>query len=198
MHPARTFVWQDDAESRAFVATQGFAQISIAVDGVPMCAHALLSAGDDGSFRFHLARANPLVALLDGRAVLATVVGEHGYISPDWYGSDDQVPTWNYRLVEIRGQARRLDEVALRAQVDALSAAQEARLSPKQPWTSDKMSPGRIEAMLRAIVGFAIEAPVLSGCAKLGQNKTQDERAGAMAGLRASGNAALADAMETL
>jgi transcriptional regulator len=195
MHPNSTFAWADDAAMRAFAATQSFAQISIAVDGVPMCAHAPMSVAGDGSFRFHLARANPLVALLDGRSVLATVVGEHGYISPDWYGTDDQVPTWDYRLVEIRGPARRLDDTELRAQVDALSATQEARLVPKLPWTSEKMTPGRLEAMLRAIVGFSIETPVLHGCAKLGQNKGATERAGAIAGLRGSGDHSLADAM---
>jgi transcriptional regulator len=128
--------------------------------------------------------------------VIAAVLGDHAYISPDWYGSEDQVPTWNYRLVEISGEVRRLDEAELMEQLDCLSAAQEARLAPKDPWTSAKMSPARMAAMLKAIVGFAIDRPVLRGMAKLGQNKRPEERAGAIAALRARGDTRMADAME--
>jgi transcriptional regulator len=133
---------------------------------------------------------------LDGRPVLATIVGEQGYVSPDWYGTADQVPTWNYRIVEIEGVARRLDEDALVGQLDDLSAAQEALLAPKAPWTRDKMAPARFVAMTKAIVGFAIAHSEMRGVAKLGQNKTASEFAGALAGLRASGRGDLAAAME--
>jgi transcriptional regulator len=196
MHLHPRFAWTDEAAMRAFVGAQSFAQISIAVDGRIECAHAPLSEGQDGSFQLHLARTNPLTPLLDGASVLATVTGPSAYISPDWYGSADQVPTWNYRLVEIRGTARRLSEPELRAQVDCLSAAQEARLLPKAPWTSGKMTPAHLDALVRAITGFAIEAPSLRGIAKLGQNKSAVERNGAITALRAIGQHQAADAME--
>ncbi len=48
------------------------------------------------------------------------------------------------------------------------------------------MTPGRAaETMLRAIVCFEIEVTAWRGTAKLGQNKSVAERAGAVAGLRA-------------
>jgi transcriptional regulator len=36
-----------------------------------------------------------------GAAVPSTLIvnGVDGYISPDWYGIDGQVPTWNYVTV---------------------------------------------------------------------------------------------------
>lgn len=183
---------------RAFVQRASFAQIIVAADGRPMTAQAPVVIAPDGSVRFHLARANPLVPLLDGAPVLASVTGLHFYVSPDWYGSADQVPTWNYELVEIEGVCRRLDEPAVRDQIDRLSAAQEAELAPKPAWTAAKMDPARLAAMLRAIVGFAIDAPSFNGRLKLGQNKTDAERRGAIAGLRAIGKQAEADAMEAL
>ena len=191
MHPSRAFAWEDAGELRAFVAAMSFAQISAAIDGRVMTAQAPLAVCADGAIAFHLARANPLVPHLDGAELVAAVLGEHAYISPDWYGTADQVPTWNYRLVEITGRARRLDESALRPLLDTLSATHEARLAPKQPWTADKMDPARLAAMLKAIVGFAIDAPMLRGIQKLGQNKKPEERAGAVAALGQHAMAAL-------
>jgi transcriptional regulator len=198
MHPNARFAWTDAAEMQAFVDQAAFAQIVVVADGRPVAAQAPLIVAPDGSVRFHLARANPLVPLLDGAAVLASVTGTHFYVSPDWYGTDDQVPTWNYRMVEIEGVARRLDEPDLRTLLDQLSAAQEAQLAPKPAWTAAKMDQRKLDMMLRAIVGFAIDAPVFAGRIKMGQNKTEAERRGAIAGLRAIGRHAEADAMEAL
>jgi transcriptional regulator len=196
MHPNRAFAWGEQEALRTFVAHHAFAQICACVEGSPLTAQAPLAVHDDGSIRFHLARANPLVPHLDGADLVAAVLGENAYISPDWYGTEDQVPTWNYRLVEISGRARRLGEAELIDQLDRLSAAQEARLAPKTPWTSAKLDPARMAAMLKAIVGFSIDAPVLRGTAKLGQNKKPEERAGAIAALRALGDEQMANEME--
>ena len=196
MHPNRAFAWDDEAVLRAFVADHAFAQICTSVDGAPLTAQAPLAVHPDGSIRFHLARGNAMVPHLDGAVLVAMVWGEDAYISPDWYGTDDQVPTWNYQLVEVHGRAHRLDQAGLIEQLDTLSAAQEARLAPKPAWTSAKMDPMRMAAMAKAIVGFAIDAPVLRGIAKLGQNKRPEEVAGAVNALRALGNDRMANRME--
>jgi transcriptional regulator len=127
---------------------------------------------DGRRLRFHLARSNPVTpALLDGAAAVAAVPGADAYISPDWYGIDDQVPTWNYQSVEAEGPVATLDEDGLIRLLDDLSAHFEGRLAPKPPWTRAKMSPGRFEAMLPAIVGFEMTAVRLEGVSKLSQNK---------------------------
>lgn len=198
MHPNSRFRWDDEAAMRDFVQRASFAQIAIAVDGRPLTAQAPLVIAPDGSVRFHLARANQLVPMLDGAPVLASVMGTHFYVSPDWYGTEDQVPTWNYELVEIEGIARRLDEPDLRDLLDQLSAAQEAQLAPKPAWTAAKMDPKKLDMMLRAITGFSIDAPRLKGAIKMGQNKSEAERRGAIAALRAIGKPVEADAMEGL
>jgi len=198
MHPSSKFAWGDTAEMRAFVTEAAFAQIVIVAEGKPLSAQAPLVIAPDGSVRFHLARANRLTALLDGATVLASVVGTHFYVSPDWYGTEDQVPTWNYRLVEVEGVARRLDEAELRDLLDRLSAAQEVQLAPKPTWTTGKMDPGKLDLMIRAIAGFAIEDPKLSGALKMGQNKLEAERRGVIAALRTLGKQAEADEMEAL
>ena len=106
------------------------------------------------------------------------------------------MPTWNYRLVEIEGVARRLDEPELRDTLDRLSAAQERLLAPKPAWTSAKMNPDQLDRMVGAIVGFAIEQPRLSGAVKMGQAKNDTDARNVIAALRALGRHAEADEAE--
>jgi transcriptional regulator len=190
MHPNRSFAWEDREAMLAFVGDVAFA--TIAAEG-PVMVHApVLVAGSD-RLRFHIARGNR--AKLDGRRAIVSVLGPDGYISPDWYGTDDQVPTWNYLAVEAEGPLRRLDEAELADLLDGLSAAHEARLAPKKQWTRAKMAPGRFEGMLKAIIGYELAIEALRGTRKLGQHKDEAARRGAAAGL-APFNPALAALME--
>jgi transcriptional regulator len=178
MHPNRAFAWEDRDEMLGFVA--GIAFCTIAADG-PTIAHAPVIVAPPDRIRFHLARGNR--ARLDGRRAIVSCLGADAYVSPDWYGTPDQVPTWNYLAVEAEGPLRRLDEAELAALLDDLSAAHEARLAPKASWTRAKMSPGRFEAMLRAITGYELLIEALRGTRKLGQHKSGAERQGAADGL---------------
>lgn len=142
-----------------------------------------------GRLRFHLARSNPAAAMA-GRSVHVSFLGVHTYISPDWYRSHDMVPTWNYIAIEARGIARALDEAGLRNLLDDLSTDAEAKLAPKQPWTSGKVSADRMTMLLRAISGFEVVLEGLDGKFKLSQEKSDSDFDGALAGLLARDDAA--------
>ncbi len=183
MHPNRAFHWQDEGEMLAFVGEVSFA--TICVDG-PAVVHAPVLVTETGHLRFHVSGANLALQRLDKARAIASVTGPDFYVSPDWYGTPDQVPTWNYLAVEAEGPLRRLDETELASQLDELSAIQEARLAPKPPWTRAKMAPGRFEAMLKAIIGFELRVEALRGTRKLGQHKGAEQRervADALAGV---------------
>lgn len=105
------------------------------------------------------------------------------------------MPTWNYVAVHLVGEARLTDEDGFRDLLDRLSAHFEARLLPKKPWTSDKMTDGVMERMMRGIVPCVMQVSDLQSTWKLGQNKTEDARVGAAQGLEGQGNAALANLM---
>jgi transcriptional regulator len=164
----------------AFLADIAFC--TICVEG-PALAHAPVIVAGPDRIRFHLSRGNSAAAAMDGSRAIVSCLGPDAYISPDWYGSPDQVPTWNYLAVEAEGPLRRLDEAELARLLDDLSAAHEARLAPKPAWTRAKMIPGRFEAMLNAIIGYELQIEDLRGTRKLGQNKKQEERIGAAEGL---------------
>jgi len=71
-----------------------------------------------------------------------------------------------------------------------LSAQEEAKLLPKQPWLIDKVPPERAEALLNGIVGFSLSFERLEGKFKLSQDKKPEDFAGVIAGLEARGDAA--------
>lgn len=177
------------------VAAIGFAHLFVATPAGPMVAHAPLTRHDD-RLRFHLARYNRLHRYLDGATVLASVAGPDGYISPNWYDRPgNQVPTWNYEAIELDGVARAMPEGMLLDQLDTLADRFEPRPGP---WTRAKTDPAAIATMLRAIEDFEIEVTAIRGTTKLSQNKAAADRAGVVAGLRARGETALADAMAAL
>ena len=191
MHPNPAFR-PDQATLLARAARIGFAHLFVATPAGPMVAHAPVTLHGT-ELRFHLASANRLHAHLDGAAVLASIAGPEGYVSPNWYARPgNQVPTWNYETIEIEGIARALSEPALLDQLDALADLHEPR---PNPWTRAKADPVAIAAMLRAIRGFALEPTAIRGTTKLSQNKAAADRAGVIAGLATQGNAALASAM---
>jgi len=159
----------------------------------------LVNEGDGAVLRAHLSRANPQLADLDGADCLVVFQGPHAYVSPSWYATKEEtgkvVPTWNYIIVQVRGQARRIDESAwLRAQVEALTQVREQGFA--SPWSADDAPADYIAAQLRGIVGVEIPVMQMDGKWKLSQNRAEKDREGVVAGLAAQGDADLAAAME--
>ena len=197
MHPNPAFRRVDAAQSLALVRARSFGILVAQGAEGPLASHIPFMLSDDGSVvEFHLVRNSAMArTIADGAPVRLIVDGPEGYISPDWYGVADQVPTWNYVAVHLVGEARLSDEDGFRDLLHRLSAHFEARLLPKKPWTSDKMTEGVMERMMRGIVPCVMHVSDLQSTWKLGQNKTEDARAGAALGLEWQGNAELAKLM---
>ena len=193
MHRPKAFAVDDVAALHRFIREQPFGTIAVALDGAVVFAYApvVLDAGNAlGSVRFHLAANNPLAGVQEGTRMHISFAGPNAYVSPDWYASHGLVPTWNYIAVEGEGYARFLNAEELRALLTDLSAEQEAKLSPKTPWTVDKVPPDRLAALTSAIVGISVLFEKLEGKFKLSQDKSPQDIAGVMAGLEGRGGAA--------
>jgi transcriptional regulator len=183
---------QDRAASLAFAEQRGFGMVC-AWNGARPIASSLpfyLSHAEAGTLQalFHVARGNPLAKLADGtRSWLLAVNGPDAYVSADWYVSSDQVPTWLYQSVHLTGPVRVLSDEELAVQIDALSAKFENWLLPKKPWSSAKMTPARLEAMKKAIIGLVMTVEEVEGSFKLNQHKSEPDYA-AVAGALAERN----------
>ena len=188
MHPNPAFRQTPTEDNLAFARGRGFGVLSVNGDHGPVLAHVPFLLSDDGSFAdLHLARSNGVIAAgLPAKAVLA-VQGPDGYVSPDWYGVADQVPTWNYIAVHLRGELVQLPPEALEPHLNALSEKFEERLLPKPVWRPAKMSDGVMARMMRMILPFRLTITTTEGTWKLGQNKTPAARAGVIAAMTALG-----------
>ncbi|HEY1708431.1 MAG TPA: FMN-binding negative transcriptional regulator [Rhizomicrobium sp.] len=164
-----------------------FATIATQVNGAIEFAYAPvvldLAEGPRGGVRYHLARGNTLAALEDGARVKLSFIATDAYVSPDWYRALVTVPTWNYIAVEGEGVVKRTSRKDLLRLVVDLSAQEEAKLYPKEPWQIAKLPDARVEALLNGIAGFSVAFETLHGKFKLSQDKKPEDIQGVIAGL---------------
>lgn len=196
----------DRATCLAFAAARGFG-LACAHDGDKPIASMVpfhIEYGSDGAplLCFHLARHNPLIGHADDvTSWLFAVSDADAYVSPDWYVSPDQVPTWLYRSVHMTGTVRIMTGLQLFDHLDQASARFESDLVPKKPWTVGKMSPGRREAMMKAIVGLVMTVEDVEGSFKLNQHKSDADHVAvtrALALQTSAGAGILSAAMRTM
>ena len=194
MHPNPIFRQQGDVEALAAARQMGFGVLTCVVEGEILASHVpfVLGEAERPKAQLHLVRSNPIArSLAAGECIkaLLAVSGPHAYISPDWYGAADQVPTWNYQAVHLRGQLVALPDEGIEESVAALSERFEGLLaaqSGKALWTLDKMTRKTLEGMLRAIRPFELVVETVESTSKFGQNKTPEQRQGAAQGLKNS------------
>lgn len=199
MHTNPAYRKASEERARDVARQRGFGVLTVATaDGI-LASHVPFLL-DETTVAAHLARGNPIVRRLkDGLAEsLLIVSGPDGYISPDWYGMPDQVPTWNYVAVHIRGSLRLLPDEALRPHLECLSAANEARLAPKRPWTMDKMTDGIAERMMRMIVPVEMTVASVESTFKFSQNKTDEARLAAADAVELGAGQELAELAEMM
>lgn len=186
MHPNPVFHTKEAQENLKFAMARSFGTLTTNGSNGPLISHVpFLIEGD--KIGLHLVRSNPIARALRDQTLPActAVIGPDSYISPDWYGVDDQVPTWNYIAVHLRGTLELRPQEELQDLLDRQSAHFEQQLAGKAPWTTDKMSEGVMDKMMRAIVPCRMQIEAIDGTWKLNQNKPDEVR------LRA------ADAVET-
>ncbi|MGO8958350.1 MAG: FMN-binding negative transcriptional regulator [Streptosporangiaceae bacterium] len=141
---------------------------------------------------------------LPGAQALAIVHGPQAYISPAWYEAKAQhgrvVPTWNYEAVHLTGTVTFHQDVEwLRELVTKLTRLHED--GREHPWAVTDAPPDYIDGQLRAIVGVELTITSVEAKQKLSQNRSELDRVGVIAGLRAErgpGPAAIADRMAAI
>jgi transcriptional regulator len=187
MHPNAAFAWTDREAMLDFVARHAFAHIFSSGSAGLAVVHAPLLVTSAGTLQFHTSRRNRAAHQLAGNRLLVSMVGREAYQSANWYESMDQVPTWHYESVEIEGPARALSDEDLVGLLDGLSDIFEVRHSPAKPWTRSKMTPGRVEAMTQAIIGFEIDPVEFRGTRKFNQHKNDADTHATIAGQTGAG-----------
>jgi transcriptional regulator len=190
MYVPRHFSIDDQQAMIEFMRRNSFALLTTCAEDGPFVSHLPLlhvDGGAHGRLVGHMARANPQWRhFASGKPALVVFWGPHAYISPSWYDTQNQVPTWNYQTVHAYGSARIVeaqDEVlaTLRTLADTFESGFDA------PWRMDGLPDGLAAGMTRGIVAFEISIERLEGKAKLSQNKSVKDRQNAAEKLEALG-----------
>jgi len=189
MHPNPAFRAEDRARHIAFARDRAFGLLALSTEGAPLLSHVPFLLDEGGEVAgLHLVRSNPILReLKQPRTARIAVSGADGYISPDWYGIADQVPTWNYVAVHLTGTLETLPQDELVDLLERQSADYEARLQPKPPWVVDKMSTDALNRMMRMIVPCRMRIDDIQGTWKLNQNKPEAVRLSAAEQVAAGG-----------
>lgn len=201
MYVPEHFRETDPAEIAAVMEAAPLACI-VANTGAGLVAnHLPVMAGAGGALIGHVALANDMHRIVaEGQEVLVIFRGEQGYVSPNFYPSKPEhhrhVPTWNYQVVHVHGDiAFQHDERAKRAVVGVLTREHERRVNGARPWRMADAPADYMTRMLANIVAFRIDVRRVLAKSKLSQNREPRDHRGAIEGLSASGNGALAARM---
>ena len=176
MYVPEVFRIEDLELIRHLVDTNPFATVVTTVDGeleaTPIPLHRVPTETGDVLLG-HVARPNRL-ALGFGRPAVALFGGPHGYVSPAWYETSPNVPTWNYVAVHAHGVPEIIeDEQELVSYLRELTRHFDPELEATHPQT---MGEDLIVSMLRGLIAFRMPVTQWEAKAKLNQNKKPRDR----------------------
>lgn len=174
MYIPKIYKNENPDEIRAFLKAHAFGILVTAVENTSMATHIplLLDHNEDNKeiLHGHISKANEQVThLKNGSEVLCIFNGPHSYISSSWYDFEE-VSTWNYVSVHVRGTLRLLDQEALYQSVKKLMDTYEAK--QEKPVRLEDLSASTMR-QLHGIIGFEIEITSMEAAYKLSQNRDE-------------------------
>lgn len=147
--------------------------------------HTPLHLKADGSIYGHIARANPQwKSWTQDTKVKVVFSGPHSYISPKFYASEFNVPTWNYSAVSVTGGIKIID--SQEEVLDFLDALTLDHEDSEDPWTLDRNDERYIQ-LLSGFVVFQIIPTDIQASFKMNQNKSLEDKTKVIDSLRHSG-----------
>lgn len=187
-------------EIHDFLKANAFGILVTHKDGKSCATHIPLELDtrDDGSkiLHGHISKLNEQVAQLeDGAEALCIFNGPHSYISASWYDFEE-VSTWNYIAIQIRGHLKILDAAGVYKSIKKLMDTYEA---PQQkPIDMDQLSEKTIR-QINGVVGFEIKITSIEAAKKMSQNRDDKNHKAIVTRLRKNVNPqdkAVAEEME--
>ncbi len=142
----------------------------------------LLDASDPDHLMLigHVPRIDPIsTQLTDGSEILAVFHGPASYISPAWFESEGQLPTYNFVAVHAKGVAQAMSsdaELIEHLQV-LMRFHEETQTHGQRPkWELGDDATQHMHELLPLIVGFTIAVDSLEAKEKMGQDSSAADR----------------------
>lgn len=179
----------ENKQARQIIEKFGFAtMISFPENEMPFVNHLPLILSprpqEEEIILGHMALRNPQWQHFEKNAQCMLVFnGPHAYITPTWYQSGRDVPTWNYAVVHLLGKIELIKSFA--GQIETLkylTAFYEK--SNLQPWKFELPADLLDEASLcSAIISFKFHIQKIETKFKFSQNRSDADRHGIIEGL---------------
>ena len=178
---------ENDKKIQAFIEANSFADLVTFHNGELLSNKVpLLFDKPNNCLYGHFGKSNPqLKHLLSSNEVLVIFSGPHAYISPQWYKSQNMVPTWNFQTLQLRGKPRLVNEEKLLTILEKLTAFHESGLD--NPWTMKQLAEKPQSVMLQMIVGFEIDINTIQFKEKMSQNRSEQDQASVIEALKEQG-----------
>ncbi len=166
MYTPNAFTLNDQKEIESLIAAHPFATLI----SDQLITHLPINRLNDGQLYGHLAINNPHAQVKNGSALTAIFHGPHAYISPNYYHSEFNVPTWNYAVVHCHGTISFIDDE---------DATWDCFKQMVQIYEGDNgwqlPDEDAFKALSKAIRFFNIENPQFEAKAKFNQNKSEED-----------------------
>ena len=185
MHIPEIYKNENPEEVRDFLKANAFGILVTHKNGKSCATHIPLEFAiredDKEILHGHISKANEQVAhLQNGAEALCIFNGPHSYVSASWYDFEE-VSTWNYIAVQVRGTIKVLDEVGLYKSVKALMDKYEA--PQENPIDMDTLSEKTMR-QINGITGFEIEITSIEAAKKMSQNRDDNNHKEVVSRLR--------------
>lgn len=129
--------------------------------------HIPINRFGDGKLYGHIARANKHSELESGTKTTAIFSGPHSYISPAYYASEFNVPTWNYATVHCHAEIHFINDATvaweLFKEMVSIYEGEDGWALPEED---------RFKSLLNGIRFFELRNPKYEAKSKFNQNKT--------------------------
>lgn len=161
----------------ALMRQNPFATLISVIDGAPVATHipVLVESADPVVLCGHIARQNRHWKVWDSdMESLVIFAGPHGYVSPSWYRSRPNVPTWNYVSIHAYGKVEIEEDLAqVQAHLERMVENFDPDLSKAQP---ESLTTEYLQRLMPGVVMFRMTVDRIEAKAKLNQNKAEADR----------------------
>lgn len=189
MYLPKHFSQSEESKVKKLIEQNGFVTIlSYPKNEKPYINHLPIifstKSGEDNILLGHMAKRNPQWTHFKENPECTIVVnGGHAYITPRWYKSGRDVPTWNYAVAHLHGKIELVE--GFQSQIEVLNQLSNfyEKPSPK-PWEFELPDDLNNElALTSAIISFKFKIEKVEAKFKLSQNRPPEDKAGVIEGL---------------
>jgi transcriptional regulator len=184
---------EDGHAIQTFMRSYPFATVVSLTGGRIEATHVPIECLKDGRYYGHFACNNPQSALKEEEEVCAIFTGPHAYISPTFYASDFNVPTWNYSAVHCYGKVAFVED---ETEVWRLFHELVNRYEGEGGWKLPEEE--RFKDLTKFLRFFEFRIETVEAKFKFNQSKPVDDAESVIKGLRDAGSNEAADFMERI